>query len=336
MKATTGSPHDILVHSTLRHARHAASWLRWLVPDVLGQPFDWASLRILSERLHGQALRQVFADLVAELLGHDVRLRVLFDLEHRSHRDPRLHDTMLRYCVHLAHSTRKKRSSPPTAVIGAVLYHGRGPLDLRPRAQRHGLDASASALLDSLQPRVHLLGDDLSVCSEQQILARPLTPLVRLTLLAVRFLPEFDPRATVAALDRWGALLRAVDTDADGPPSGEDAIETFGWYLLHVTETPAEDVHMALERNLQRPEETIMSTAERLRLQGKDQGRAEGKAEGKAEGRAETLLRMLHRRFAPLPPTIEPRLRSATLVELDRWTDRILDATTLDGVFATD
>ena len=70
-----------------------------------------------------------------------------------------------------------------------------------------------------------------------------------------------------------------------------------------------------------------MSTAERLKMQGR--------AEGKAEGRAETLLRQLQRRFAPLPPSIEPRLRSASLVELDRWADRILDATTLDAVFAT-
>ena len=47
------------------------------------------------------------------------------------------------------------------------------------------------------------------------------------------------------------------------------------------------------------------------------------------------VLRLLHRRFAPLPPAVEPRLRAASLAELDRWADRILDAATLDAVFAT-
>ena len=60
----------------------------------------------------------------------------------------------------------------------------------------------------------------------------------------------------------------------------KDAIEQFGWYLLHVNDTPAEDVHMTLEKNLQRREGTFMSTAEKLRR------------EGHAEGRAATLLQL--------------------------------------------
>ncbi|MCC7065136.1 MAG: DUF4351 domain-containing protein [Planctomycetes bacterium] len=64
-----------------------------------------------------------------------------------------------------------------------------------------------------------------------------------------------------------------------------------------------------------------MSTAEKLRR------------EGKAEGKAETLLRQLRKRFGPLPPSAEQRLRAGTPEQLDLWTDRILDATSIDGVF---
>jgi hypothetical protein len=130
-------------------------------------------------------------------------------------------------------------------------------------------------------------------------------------------------------------LLRAVDADDRAVGDG-DAIERFGWYLLHVNDTPAEDVHMALEKHLQRREENFMSTAEKLRREGHAEGKVEGKVEGAAEGRSATLLRLLTRRFGPLPPHVEPRLRSATPAELDRFTDRVLDAPTLDAVFAAE
>jgi hypothetical protein len=86
-----------------------------------------------------------------------------------------------------------------------------------------------------------------------------------------------------------------------------------------VSKIPPEQLHSTFERILQRPEETIMSTAEAL----------------KREGRAETILRLMTKRFGPLPPETKERVRSATLPELERWTDRILEAKTLAEVFAS-
>ncbi|PRB84666.1 DUF4351 domain-containing protein [Pseudomonas sp. MYb185] len=51
------------------------------------------------------------------------------------------------------------------------------------------------------------------------------------------------------------------------------------------------------------------------------------------EGRQDVLLRLLTRRFGPLDPTTEQRLQQASSEELERWTDNILDAQTLDEVF---
>ena len=71
--------------------------------------------------------------------------------------------------------------------------------------------------------------------------------------------------------------------------------------------------------------------------QGREQGRLEGKVEGKIEGKTEeaaTILeRLLIKRFGPLDEATRVRLDTATLEQLDRWTDRILDASTVDAVF---
>ena len=39
------------------------------------------------------------------------------------------------------------------------------------------------------------------------------------------------------------------------------------------------------------------------------------------------------RRFGPLDEAIRSRIRGASLEQLERWTDRILDAPTLTAVF---
>lgn len=60
----------------------------------------------------------------------------------------------------------------------------------------------------------------------------------------------------------------------------------------------------------------------------------EGLQQGLVQGRTETLLRLLNQRFGPVPAAIEARLRCATGADLARRIDRVLDATTLDALFA--
>jgi len=79
-----------------------------------------------------------------------------------------------------------------------------------------------------------------------------------------------------------------------------------------------------------------MNIAERLGKEGEARGEARGKAEGRTEHAVETVLRLLTRRFGEPAEAVVLRVRAASLVELDRWTERVLDARTLDDVFASD
>jgi hypothetical protein len=89
-------------------------------------------------------------------------------------------------------------------------------------------------------------------------------------------------------------------------------------------------LHGAFERTLQRPEESIMSTAEKLRKEGE----AMGEARGEAKGRSAMLLRQLIARFGQSADGERRRLQQATCDELDRRAVRLLDAKTLADVFA--
>lgn len=80
-----------------------------------------------------------------------------------------------------------------------------------------------------------------------------------------------------------------------------------------------------------------MTTAERLRAEGRAQGRAQGRAEGRTEarteGHVEVLLGQLSTKFGPIPAHIRDRIRSADVAHLLTWSQRLLTATTLDEVF---
>ena len=77
----------------------------------------------------------------------------------------------------------------------------------------------------------------------------------------------------------------------------------------------------------------IQRGMEKGRLEGIREGKLEGKREGIREGKIEGLERIFVKRFGPLGEAARERLELATLEQLDLWTDRILDAPTVEAVF---
>ena len=67
--------------------------------------------------------------------------------------------------------------------------------------------------------------------------------------------------------------------------------------------------------------------------QGLEKGLEKGMKRGVEKGQLKTLTRQLTRRFGELPPPILARLDAANPEQLDVWTDRVLDAPTLEAVF---
>nr|VFK21470.1 MAG: Predicted transposase YdaD [Candidatus Kentron sp. LPFa]VFK36012.1 MAG: Predicted transposase YdaD [Candidatus Kentron sp. LPFa] len=72
---------------------------------------------------------------------------------------------------------------------------------------------------------------------------------------------------------------------------------------------------------------------EAIMERGVRQGMERGMERGREEGEAVLLLRQLNRKFGPLPPEMERKIRSAEPQALMLWGDRVLDARTLDEVF---
>jgi hypothetical protein len=72
-------------------------------------------------------------------------------------------------------------------------------------------------------------------------------------------------------------------------------------------------------------ENIMMTFAQRLRKEGRD--------EGVKKGQGELLLALLRQRFEDVPAEVEARIARARVETLHRWAMRVLDAGSLDEVF---
>ena len=80
--------------------------------------------------------------------------------------------------------------------------------------------------------------------------------------------------------------------------------------------------------------ERVKKWTEEWRQQGLARGIEQGIARGIPQGEAQILRRLLTRRFGALPELAEAKLSQASNETLELWADRILDAATLEEVFA--
>ncbi len=68
--------------------------------------------------------------------------------------------------------------------------------------------------------------------------------------------------------------------------------------------------------------------------QGIQQGKLQGRQEGRQEGEALALQRLLVRRFGEVSPSVLDKIATASNEQIEAWLDRVLEAPTLDAVFA--
>lgn len=155
---------------------------------------------------------------------------------------------------------------------------------------------------------------------------------MRLTLLCLQHTRGREPDELLAAIDRWRDLLREVERDADAMAA--DLLDEIGWYLVDTSDLTEDQVRMAFHKHLDQPENVPMTTGQRIRLESRKLGEALGEAKGEAKAKAQTLLRQLQRRFGSLGDPLTARVQSANVLDLDRWLDRILDAKSVEDVFA--
>jgi flagellar biosynthesis/type III secretory pathway protein FliH len=99
-------------------------------------------------------------------------------------------------------------------------------------------------------------------------------------------------------------------------------------------ETLQEDDDMQHSFFLPETEKLYAEWEQEVRKDGRDEGYKDGRDEGYKDGERALLARQLASRFGELPAGVRQRIDAAEREDIERWALRVLDAATLDEVFA--
>jgi hypothetical protein len=221
------------------------------------------------------------------------------------------------------------------AILPIVLYQGATPWSA-PRSLAELYDLSQQALHDlgEFLLSLRFVLDDLRVTTDDALMARPVDDLVRVALVVMKHVTSEH------LLDQL-MRLRAEITRLLATEHGRIGFAGVLWYiesahpklgqldiLSHLRPVVGPEITKTMESYQQTIERLVIEKHKRL-------AREEGVQEGRQEGQQEFLLRLLARRFGVLPEAVTARVMDAGREELERWGDRVIDAASLDDVFAS-
>jgi hypothetical protein len=315
-------PHDGSYKSLFSHPEMVESLIRDFVPEDWVHEVDFTTLEKQNGSYVTDDLRERHDDVIWRVQCHGQWFYVYLLIEFQSTVDPWMAVRILTYVGLLYQDLLKSEALgsgdllPP--VFPLVLYNG--PLAWKARQDIAELIVSPSSVLAAYRPSLRYFLVDEGRLGEEQLQGDgPATHLVRMERSE---LPESLRTAIRNFREKYSdprylSLRRAL-------------VVWIRRVLLNRV-MPQEQIP-----ELNELEEVETMLAERV-TEWTQKWKMEGRKEGRMEGQASLLARQIAKRFGPqlVDAALWERLHSATPEQLDRWADRILDATSMDDVFTS-
>jgi hypothetical protein len=306
--------HDLSYKHLFSHHEMVRDLLEGFVrPDWIAQ-LDLRSLDKGNASYVSDKLRFRDGDIVWSVPLAEGRVSLHVLLEFQSTVDPVMAVRMISYAGLLYQDMLKSGSVsrggalPP--VLPIVLYNGRK--EWHAPQNSSALIQQVPAGLEPYQPQMHYLLIDVARYPDEE--------LARMrNLVAALF--RLENSGTSHDVDE---IIRGLNEWWGNREHSEVRIEFIAWLRRVIiprhSRGQSAPVHILEELN--------MPLAEAV-----EDWRAKYRGEGQLNGERQILGRLLRKRFGELPPAITQRLQQAQLEELERWSERLLDAGSLAELF---
>lgn len=261
-----------------------------------------------------EELGQHHADLLFKvrlMTGGDALIHLV--VEHKSAPDPMARLQLLRYVVRILVDWHRKNDRLPLPPVVPLLAH-HGPAGWEVSTDFVDLFGPVPGPLRPYLPSFrHVLVDLMRI--DDEALSQHIR--LRAFLKALKYVLRTDLPESIDIVLAEAPDLDVVDVVliltyiGRGPvPVGDDVVRA------------------ALRRLVPAREEEIMASFGQQYFE-------EGKATGIAQGEAKALIRLVERRFGPLPASARERVLAAEAESIEVWLDRLMEASSLEALFGT-
>lgn len=342
-------PHDALVKATLAPVEHARGFFEAVLPKPLIERLDMSTLCLVPTNYVSRKLGQLYTDLFYSVKlrdGGEQILHLAFEHENGIKKLIPVRFERAR-CYFLEQWLRDHpKAERVPAIFPVLLHHGKkrwdAPLEYRevldPAVKADGPTAPYVGNFRVLLVDLAHYFDDWDLW--KAAFGHVASALCQLVLILLQHAPR-NPDLIDFMRRHTMQLMR----DVLAAPNGVDAFTHCFRYIEAVNDYLDADDMRGIVIDVAGPgaEELVVGkTIGELKREawndgwakGEVNGEARGEAKGRAAGKAEVLLKLMQLRYGSPDEATTARIHGATIEDLDRWTERILDADTLDALFA--
>lgn len=318
----SGNEHDSMFAKACSDVRVAKDILQQHLPQPLQEAFDFSLLELCKDRYIEPDLSQRITDMVyrLQLKNSAKKAYVIVSIEHQSTPAKYMPLRILQYEASIMKQHLQNHGYVPL-VYSLVYYNGASPWNY-PTDLKALIEAPQELIEQYALKAFQLV--ELNKISDETLRAHFWSGLLGMVMKHV-----YD-KNVLPMLEGILAELKAAEEQ-----EGHDFVQTLLHYLYKKAEIQDEKKFRALIIT-HLSEETgrkIMSLAQQHTEQGRQEGRQEGIQQGIQRGERTILLRQLQRRFGILSGHYQKLLDQADDEQLLDWSDRVLEAKTLEDIF---
>ena len=268
-KGTTSTPHDAVFKQFLTQADTARDFLAIHLPPALRQRCDLDTLQLESASFIEESLRAWYSDVLWSLKTASGEGYIYVVIEHQSSPDAQMAFRLMRYAIAAMQRHLDGGHTKLPLVVPMLFYHGASspyPFSL------NWLDEFADPQLAKTLYGCPFPLIDVTVMPDDDIVQHRRVALLELMQKHIRQRDLSGITESLAAVGMLGYTNRRQ-------------LRMLFHYMLQYGNTAEPGVfHRRLARRLPQYEDTMMSIAQKLKHEGRQQGRLEGREEGHLEG----------------------------------------------------
>jgi hypothetical protein len=318
------TPHDAIFKVLYEEPAHAAVVLRAALPGALRDAVDWSALAPAPTVIVGDRGRQGTRDLLFRAGLRSSNATAVLDLifEHASTPRRRQRLRLNGYLQHgwEAAQRRDGEATPLPVILPVVLHQGPAPWAIPTLVDLCELPPDLAKLVTPFTPRFDVALLDLGRWTPRRL--RSLPPGLARLGLAVMRAARRDDEDLVGLFGRWPEDVHRACT-ARSRRTFSDLVSYTAWARGERADADYVERVQRVIRPADR--EAFMAGFKLFSEQMRDEGRL--------EHARDLLARLLRRRFPEVATDRLARIDSASLDDLDRWTERLVVASTLDDIF---
>jgi predicted transposase YdaD len=326
---STSEPHDGSYKHLFSHAEMVESLIRDFVPEEWTRDLDFSTLEKQNGSYVTDDLRERHDDIIWRIRCRGEWFYIYLLIEFQSSVDPWMAVRVMTYIgllyQDLIKSGQIKGGDMLPPVFPLVLYNGREKWTACTDVAE--LIAPVSSALARYRPNLRYFLLDEGQISDEQL------DMDSLAACLIRMERYDGPESLREAIGALKARLR--------DPKYQSLNRAFTVWVCRVLKNRLAHQESIPDVNDLEEVDTMLAErfgewTEQIMEKGMLAGLQKGRMEGRMEGRSAVLSRQLAKRFGSdiLDSEVQNRLRSADPEQLDLWAERILDARTINEVFA--